>query len=233
MKKETIITAAVFLGVGFLAGYVYNAQRNAASTEAAASVQRLQEAVRPGGGSRDGVRGADTTPASADATQPDSPTTSTAAPSGEPSSTGLPPGHPAIDAAARIRFLEEKAAKQPNDPKLRLQLANFFYDQKQFGQAIDWYERALELDSRNVNARTDLGTCYFNLGRPREAIREYGRSLALEPGHQPTLFNLIIANLEGTHDLAAAQAAWDRLHRLNPNYPGIEQLKQGLENAQK
>ena len=47
------------------------------------------------------------------------------------------------------------------------------------------------------------------------------------------LFNRIIANLEGTHDLAAAQAAWDRLHRLNPNYPGLEQLKQGLENAQK
>ena len=150
MKQETIITAAVFLSVGFLAGYVYNAQRNAASTEAAASVQRLQEAVRPGGGSRDGVRGADTAPASADATQPDSSTTSTAAPSGEPSSTGLPPGHPAIDAAARIRFLEEKAAKQPNDPKLRLQLANFFYDQKQFGQAIDWYEQRMAVEKDKV-----------------------------------------------------------------------------------
>ncbi len=28
MKKETVITAAVFLAVGFLAGYIYDSERN-------------------------------------------------------------------------------------------------------------------------------------------------------------------------------------------------------------
>ena len=31
--------------------------------------------------------------------------------------------------------------------------------------------------------------------------------------------------------LGAAQQAWDRLHALSPNYPGLDRLKQSLDAA--
>lgn len=192
LKKETIITAVVFSSVGFLAGYVYNAQRTASALES----QTRRPVV-----------------------------------TGWTSLGALPSGHPPIDATATIKLLEDQAAARPDDARPRLELANFLYDHKQFEQAIPWYQKALEIDPKNVNARTDLGTSYFSLGRSEEATREYRKSLEVDPNHQPTLYNMILVNVEGTHDVAEARQAWEKLNRLNPNYPGLDKLKQSLDAA--
>ncbi len=200
MKKETLITAIVFLVVGFFIGYITEAEFNWNAPEKMT-----------------------TSPASASAETP-----SAAASSGPMGGTGdgkLPPGHPTLEVAARLKALEEQATQNPADPQPPLELANLYYDQKQYDRAVDWYKKALALDPRNVSARTDLGTVYFNLGRPEEALKEYQESLRIDPNHEPTMFNSIIVNLEGTHNLAAARAAWDKLYRRNPAYPGLEGLK--------
>ncbi len=145
--------------------------------------------------------------------------------------TTLPEGHPPINGAAMIRLLEDEAAQNPKDSEPPLKLANLFYDRRQFQQAVEWYEKALTLDPTNVDARTDLGTCYFNLGRPRDALLEFSKSREIDPNHEPTLFNVIVVNLEGSRDLAAAEQAWERLHKLNPSYPSLDRLKQSLDAA--
>jgi len=43
---------------------------------------------------------------------------------------------------------------------------------------------------------------------------------------------MIVVNLEGTHDYAAARKAWDRLHKLDPANPALQDLKQKLDAAQ-
>jgi tetratricopeptide (TPR) repeat protein len=130
-----------------------------------------------------------------------------------------------------MQQMEDMAARNPKDADVRLKLANFLYDQKRYPKAIEWYQRALELDPKNVNACTDLGTAYFYMGRPQDALREYDKSLKLNPNHEPTLLNAIVVNLEGTHDLAAAQKAWDRLYKLNPNHPALAGLKTQIDAA--
>jgi cytochrome c-type biogenesis protein CcmH/NrfG len=198
MKKETVLTALVFFVVGFLAGYITDAQLNWSA--------RQKSAVTAG------------------------PPAQTAGGGGSPAS-GLPEGHPPIDTDAIVAQLEQMAAKNPKDGETRLKLANFLYDQKQYARAIEWYQRALELEPRNVNAHTDLGTAYFYTGRAQDALQEYRKSLQIDPRHEPTLLNTIVVNLEGTHDLAAAQAAWDRLHKLNPNHPALQSLREKLDAA--
>jgi tetratricopeptide (TPR) repeat protein len=205
MKKETIAVAVVFFVLGFLAGYVYDAQQNWKTQQRAASGTRTGEQVHGGAGEADSTPGA--------------------------IPPQLPEGHPSIDAAAIIKTLQEQAAKDPKDPEPRVKLANYFYDQHQYPQAAEWYQKALELDPKNVDAHTDLGTAYFYLGQPQDALREYRKTLQINPKHEPTMFNLIVVHLEGTHDLAAAQQAWDRLHSQNPNYPGLDRLKQSLDAA--
>jgi tetratricopeptide (TPR) repeat protein len=204
VKKETIITAIVFLGVGFLAGYIYQAQT---------SFREAQQKA---------VAGTPHVHTDNDVDMPPS--------TGAGGGTGqLPEGHPPIDTTAVVKTLEEQAAQNPKDAEIRLKLANYLYDQQQWPRAIEWYQKALELDPKNVNARTDLGTAYFNLGRPQDALREYRKSLEIDPTHQPTMFNSIVVYMDGLHDGKAAQAMWDRLHKLNANYPGLDRLKGRLD----
>ncbi len=210
MKKETIITAVtaiVFLGVGFLAGYIYEAQR--------------KSNVQPNLAAAGNPQPQNETPGSA----------GTSASSSGGTSAGLPEGHPPIDMPGRTKALEDEAAQNPKDPAPRLELANFLYDQKQYDKAIEWYRQALELDPKNINARTDLGTAYLYAGHPRDALKQYRKSLELDPRHEPTLYNVILVNLYGTHDLARAQEAWRELHKVNPNHPGLDTLKQRLDVA--
>jgi tetratricopeptide (TPR) repeat protein len=205
MRKETIAVAIVFFVLGFLTGYVYDAQQNWKTQQRAASGARTGEQIHGDTGVVDSTAGA--------------------------MAPQLPEGHPSIDATAIIKALQEQAAKNPKDPEPRVKLANYFYDQHQYPQAVEWYQKALELNPKNADAHTDLGTTYFYLGQPQDALREYRKTLQINPKHEPTMFNLIVVNLEGTHDLAAAQQAWDRLHSQNPNYPGLDRLKQSLDAA--
>jgi predicted Zn-dependent protease len=205
VKKETMLTAIVCLVVGFVAGYIYQAQTSfrSAQQRAVSGMPHLSEEQ----------------------------TGAAATPSGPPAGMGqgLPEGHPPIDTSAVVKALEDQAAQNPQDAAPRLKLANYLYDHRQWQAATEWYQKALELDPRNVSARTDLGTAFFNLGRPQDALREYRQSLAIDPKHEPTLFNSIIVYLEGLHDVAAAARAWERLHQLNPSYPGLDDLKSRLE----
>ena len=207
MKKETIITAAIFLAVGFLAGYITDAQINWSARQKVAQTAAAPSEMPPTGGA-------------------------SSAPSGRMTSqAGLPEGHPPIDTVALIHQMEVAASQNPKDPESRLKLANFLYDQKQYDKAIEWYQRALELDPKNVNARTDLGTAYFYTGRAQDALREYNKSLEIDPKHESTLLNSIVVNLNGIHDVAAAQKAWDRLHSLDPNHSALAALKEQIDAA--
>jgi tetratricopeptide (TPR) repeat protein len=206
VKKETIIAAVVFFGVGFLAGYIYQAQTSfRAAQRRAAGAPAVTEEVSSGGAETDAASGG--------------------------MGQRLPEGHLPVGASVVVKTLEEQAAQNPKDPVPRLKLANYLYDLEQWPRAIAWYQKALELDPKNVNAHTDLGTAYFRLGRPQDALREYRRSFEIDPTHQPTMFNSIVVNLDGMHKLAAAQQAWDRLHKLNPSYPGLDSLKSRLDAA--
>lgn len=207
MRKETIITAVVFLVVGFLAGYIAHAQLNS---------ERTQRAAIAGGQALQDERAAQAA-------------TTSAVPGGE--SPKLPEGHPPLEIAGQMRALEDQANQNPSDPRPRLELANLLYDHHLYGRAIEWYQKALELDPKNISARTDMGTAYFYTGRPQDALREYRRSLEVDPKHEATLMNMIIVSLEGTRDLDSAQAAWERLKKVNPNHPKLDFFRQQLGAA--
>src|SRR5690242_4445117 len=165
MKKETIVTAVIFLAVGFLAGYITDAQINWNGRQKVAQTASMPSQMPPGGMQN---------PAG-----------------GGMNPQGLPEGHPSIDSASIIKELEARVAQNPKDVETKLKLADFLYDQKQYSNAIEWYQRVLELDPKNVNARTDLGTAYFYSGRPQDALREYDKTLAIDPHHEPTMLNSI------------------------------------------
>jgi tetratricopeptide (TPR) repeat protein len=76
-------------------------------------------------------------------------------------------------------------------------------DPETYGQAVEAYRRALQLDPDFADAHCNLGALFYNRGHRGRARRYFERCLRLEPGHVEAHFNL--ANLleeDGCNDMA-------------------------------
>jgi len=150
-------------------------------------------------------------------------------PSANSQSQGLPEGHPSITTEADFEALKAAVQRAPENGALLSSLANKYYDAGRYEDSIQFYQRALALDPRNVSLMTDLGTAYFYSGRPDEAINFYNRSLDIDPRHIQTLHNLVIVNLQGRKDPAAARDALEQLKRVDPANSSIAELARMIE----
>lgn len=127
----------------------------------------------------------------------------------------------------QMRRMAEKQAEpllaqlksNPNDPKLNAQVGNIFYDTQLYQDAIKYYSKALESDSKNVDVRTDMATANFYLGNTDEAINQFSEVLNQKPNHPNALFNRGIVKWQGKMDVKGAVADWETLLKTNPDYP--------------
>ena len=130
-----------------------------------------------------------------------------AAPSAQ---TPAAPAAPPLD-TQRAAELEKTATAQPTNAKVRVDLADLYFNAERFDQAVPWYEAALKLEPRNVDASTDLGVCYYYTQQDDRALAQFDKSLSLDPKHVKTLFNQGIVRAFGKQDLAGASASWERV----------------------
>ena len=128
-------------------------------------------------------------------------------------------------ALREIEQLQKVVDANPNDMDATLQLANRLHDIKFFPRALTLYQRYLKVNPANVDARVDLGICYFELGladssrRPeymREARREMEKALTENPKHQLAYFNLGIVSLH-SGSIEEANTLFKKCFDLNPN----------------
>ena len=70
-----------------------------------------------------------------------------------------------------------------------------------------------------MNVSTDLATSLYYAGRPDESLAQLERSLAIDPRHGQTLFNVGIVRRDGKNDARGAITAWERLLASVPDYP--------------
>ena len=130
---------------------------------------------------------------------------------------------------ARVKALEEEAAKDPKDARPRVQLGNLFFDGEKYPDAITWYEQALTLAPNNADVSTDLGVAYYYTNQNDRALAQFDRSLSIDPKHIKTLLNVGIVRAFGKQDLAGAGQAWQRVVEIAPDSPEGQAAKKGLE----
>ncbi len=111
----------------------------------------------------------------------------------------------------------------------RVQLGNLYFDAERYPEATQWYEAALKVDPKNVNASTDLGIAYYYSNQPDRALAQFDRSLAIDPTHSKTLLNIGIVRAFGKQDLEGAEKAWQRVLDVAPNSQEAEVAKKGLD----
>jgi tetratricopeptide (TPR) repeat protein len=154
------------------------------------------------------------------------PIAAAAAPSSASSSGQQAP--PAFD-EARAAELKAQADRSPTNADLRVQLGNLYFDGERYDEAARWYEQALSVNPKDVNASTDLGIAYYYANQPDRALAQFDRSLAIDPKHSKTLLNIGIVRAFGKQDLDGAEKAWQRVLELAPNTPEADVARKGLE----
>lgn len=130
------------------------------------------------------------------------------------------------------RFLKRAVDADPRDRDSTVSLANVLFDLGQLGdasrfaEARGYYQKALEINPNDVNVRTDLGLTYYfgTPSDPQGAIREYRKSLAIDPRHEQTLQNLATA-LVKTGNQKEALKTIETLRSVNPKNPSLPDLE--------
>jgi cytochrome c-type biogenesis protein CcmH/NrfG len=131
----------------------------------------------------------------------------------------------------QAQALRNVLARDPRNIQANTQLGNLFFDAGRYGEAVGPYQQAFALDSGNVNLSTDLGTAMWYAGRPDDAIAQLTKSLAINPTHPQTLFNIGIVKRDGKQDPAGAIQAWEKLLASNPTYTDRDKVQQLLEQV--
>jgi len=119
----------------------------------------------------------------------------------------------------------------PDDFNTILQVANLYYDRRQYPEAVKYYQVAAKSQPKNADLLTDLGTSLWYTGDADGAIAEFQKALKYQPDHPGTLFNLGVVRWQGKSDPKGAVQAWEELLQRNPNYPQKQQVQEYIEKA--
>jgi tetratricopeptide (TPR) repeat protein len=126
-----------------------------------------------------------------------------------------PPEAPPLD-EARAGTLRTAAESNASDAASRVELANLYLDAERFDDAIRWYQDALKIDPRNVDASTDLGIAYYYTNQADRSLAQFDASLKIDPRHAKTLLNMGIVRAFAKEDVEGAIAAWERAAEVAP-----------------
>jgi tetratricopeptide (TPR) repeat protein len=121
------------------------------------------------------------------------------------------------------KFYEAANKLKPAETEPLVKLGNVNFDLKKFEEAERWYNAALKKDPKQVSVRTDYGLTFF-LREPSDvdrAISEYQISLGIDPNHEITLQNLVVAYRE-KGDVENARKTMERLAKVNPDNPAVK-----------
>lgn len=131
-----------------------------------------------------------------------------------------------------LRAYQNILGRDPKNVEAAVGAGNLLYDAKRYIEAVPYYQQALAIRD-DINVSTDLGTALWYSGRADEALAQYAKSLAIDPYHAQTLFNVGIVKSDGKHDYRGAVEAWQLLLDKNPTYPSATNVKNMIAGAQR
>jgi len=93
-----------------------------------------------------------------------------------------------------VLLWEDTAAKSPQKPRVRFQLAFAYYEQGRFQESVDEFEKAAKLEPPTYNMLVDWGLAYDSLNRPDLALAKLRQAAQMEPtGHVYSQIGMVYA----------------------------------------
>lgn len=125
--------------------------------------------------------------------------------------------------------LRARLEKDPRDLEALISLGNMFSDAGKYPDAIDYYNRALQVNPDNPDVLSDLGVCYRSTGDSRRAIETFRKATQMHPEHWQSWLNISIVSMFDLNDLPQAEEALARAEKLQPNIPNLKALRDHLQ----
>ena len=129
--------------------------------------------------------------------------------------------------------------KEAEEMRKKLKEAQSAYSRRKYDQAIKAYGRVLELDPDNIDARCDLGLCYWLADDADRAIAELESILDAKPDYLPACNNLGFILADTKRDVRRAVLLLEKAVDADPTNPvymdslGWAYFKQGrLDEAE-
>ncbi len=100
-------------------------------------------------------------------------------------------------ADAKAAALLEKLKTDPNNTDLLAKIGDLYQASHQFKDAAGYYDKALQIDAKNVHIRTQMASCLYYQGDVDGAINQLQQALRYDPKDANSLFNLGMIKLQG------------------------------------
>lgn len=119
--------------------------------------------------------------------------------------------------AAEILRLKQILGNDPKNAEAWAQLGHNYFDLNQYANAIEAYNKYLEINPNNPNVWTDLGVMHRRNRNPQEALRCFDKAIEINPQHQQSRFNKGIVLMFDLRKHEEALNSWRDLLKINPN----------------
>jgi cytochrome c-type biogenesis protein CcmH/NrfG len=140
------------------------------------------------------------------------------------------PGGPA-NGAQMIAGLEARLSQNPRDLEALVGLGRIYLQTGQMPKAIEFYKRALEVDSNNVSALSGMAMIMAQAGHSDQALTLFDRALAISPQVPMALLFKGRILYEDKKDYAGAIASWEQFLRVMPQGGPADVVRGWIEEA--
>lgn len=147
-----------------------------------------------------------------------------------PARSGSPVGlAPTVNLQQKITELKKIVATDPTNFQAWVILGNEYFDSNQLMDAIETYDKALEIRPDSPDVLTDQGVMFKRLGWFDRAIGNFNKANEVDPNHATSVYNLGIVYRYDLQDFPKAQEVWKRFLEISPTGPGSDRVRQDLE----
>jgi cytochrome c-type biogenesis protein CcmH/NrfG len=136
---------------------------------------------------------------------------------------------PTVNLQQKLTELKSIVAADPANFQAWVALGNEYFDSNQFMDAIEAYDKALEIQPNSPDVLTDQGVMFKRLGWFDRAIQSFNKANEVDPTHATSVYNLGIVYRYDLQDFAKAETAWTHFLEISPTGPGSDRVRQDLE----
>ncbi len=102
--------------------------------------------------------------------------------------------------------VKKKLESMPDDPAALARLGDEYFEKNMYAQAIEIYEKTLQLNPNDVDTYNDIGLAYFYAGNVNSAIENLRKGTEVVPSYQRIWLSLgyILLSIERTNEARSA-----------------------------
>jgi cytochrome c-type biogenesis protein CcmH/NrfG len=143
-----------------------------------------------------------------------------------------PASAPAVNYQQKIKVLQDIVSSDANNREAWVQLGHNYFDSNQPLEAIEAYDKALQLDGNDPNVLTDQGVMYRRISWFDKAIANFIKANELNPSHLQSLYNLGIVYRDDLQDIENAKKAWNQYLQISPTGQGADNVRTMLDHLE-